>query len=907
MTRIFGLRAALNLLVLIAVVPVFGVVIQASLDEQAQRLERAEASLRALAGLAAAHQEQYIEGARQMLTAVALASPLFLDDSRECESYFRLLEGSDQRYANFGLLDTAGYLTCRASRTAAPVYAGDRAYFQNAISTGKFSVGHYMVGRATGKPSLAFGMPVHRRNGSLRGVIFTSLDLAAADQQLRKLNIPAEFTLLVLDRKGVVLASAGQSPQPPGREVTDAYLRRHVAPASFQLDQVDDDLGGHWVYAMEPVGRPGEGGVLVAARMSRDELLVSSMERLRQQLIALVLIAGLAAAGAWVFGDRVLAAPLNRLLRRVGALQREELRLDAQPPPRGLRELRELEQRFNDMARWLMERSVMRDAALTEMSAQRNLLTSVFDSLSEGVLVSDARGFYIHTNAAAMRIAPGVARINREKDPLDVSSRDYGFFHLDGVTPIAAWERPTARALRGEHVDAFRHMYRGIWSDGIEKIVQSSARPLRGEDGQVVGCVLVVSDITSAWRADQALRDSERRYRTLFESNPHPMWVYDLQTRRFLTVNDAAVAHYGYTRAEFLGMTLEDIRPAEDVPALKAALAEQDAAPLSRAREWRHRLKDGSIIMVEISSHVLEFDGRPARMVLAHDITERVRVQEAMRHLNETLEQRVAERTSELALANRELESFSYSVSHDLRAPLQVIDGFGRALSTRYAGALDTQAQHYLARIRANTAQMSQLIDDLLSLARVTRTEITAEPLDLAPRAHNVVEQLRALHPDHAVQVEIDPAIPCVGDARLLTVVLENLIGNAWKFSAKTSAPLIRVGSRKGDSGEPVFFVADNGAGFDMAYADKLFKAFQRLHAVSEFAGTGIGLATVHRIVARHGGRVWAESTPGHGATFMFTLKGGISHEEEPNPAGGGQPRPPGTDPDDPGGKQRPQ
>ncbi len=885
MTRMFGLRAALILLVLIAVVPVFGVVIQASLDEQANRLERAEASLRSLAGLAAAHQEQYIEGARQMLTAVSLAAPIYRNGSGDCEAYFRMLEDRYRRYSNFGLLNPQGYLVCRAERTEGQVYAGDRSYFRDAVRTGRFAVGHFIIGRATGKAALAFGMPAFSEDGSLRGVIFAALDLAAADEQLHKLTIPPESTLLVLDLKGTVLASAGRSTPATGSVISDEYLQASLNLHDPRFDRVDDAHSGRWLYAVHPVGQREEGGVVVAARMSRDELLAASRDRLRQQLIALLIISILAAAGAWVFGDRVLTAPINQLLRRVGALQREELRLDAMPAPRGPRELRELEQRFNEMARSLMERSVMRDAAMTEMSAQRNLLTLVFDSLAEGVLVSDARGFYIHTNAAALRIAPGIARINRERDPLDVNPREYGFYHLDGLTPVASAERPTARALRGEHVDAFKVVFRGIWTDGQEKIAQCSARPLRGEDGVVVGAVLVISDITAAWRAEQALRDSERRYRNLFESNPHPMWVYDLQTRYFLTVNDAAVAHYGYTRDEFLAMTLDDILPTEDVLTRSPALIGPESPALSPPREWRHRLKDGSVIVVEMSSHLLEFDGRPARIVLANDITQRTRAQEALRHLNETLEQRVQERTSELALANRELESFSYSVSHDLRAPLQVIDGFGRALSSRYAGALDEQAHHYLNRIRINTRQMSQLIDDLLSLAHVTRTDITAEPLDLAARAHNVVEQLRALEPDVTVEVEIDAAMPCVGDARLLTIVLENLIGNAWKFSSKAESPRIRIGSRE-EHGETAFYVADNGAGFDMAYADKLFKAFQRLHAASEFPGTGIGLATVHRIITRHGGRVWAQSAVGQGATFLFTLKGGPAHEEQPNSAG---------------------
>lgn len=894
MKRAFGLRAALILLVLIAVLPVFGVVIMASSSEQAGRLERAQTNLRALAALAAAHQEQYIEGARQMLSAVAYAPPVYGSDPAQCQRYFLDLQGQYLRYANFGLLDADGHLTCTAAHAGPRVFAGDRAYFRQAVQSRGFSVGHYQVGRATGKPSIAFALPVYRENEALRGVIFVALDLEQAQTQLRRLAIPSDYRLVVSDRLGTVLAAAGATPPGVGEPVKEGFLRGGFQQSSPARDEVREDVdsaGVRWLYAVQPVGQAGEGGLMVSAMVARSDVLGPSRLRLGQQLAALMVIVVMGAGAAWFFGDRVLVAPISRLLRRVGALQREELRLDVQPARGGLRELRELDTRFHDMARALMERSILRDAALSEMQAQKGLLTSVFESLSEGVLVSDARGFYIHVNPAALRIAPGVARINRERDPLDVSSRDYGFFHLDGVTPILATDRPTARALRGESVDNFRHVFRGIWTEGVEKVVQSSARPLANAQGGIDGCVLVFSDITDAYRAEQALRDSERRYRTLFESNPHPMWVYDVKTLRFLTVNDAAVAHYGYSREDFLAMTLRDIRPQEDVAAVQDAVAgvdaDADAATGMGARtEWRHRLKNGHLIAVEISSHAMVFDGRAARLVLAQDITQRKQAQEALSHLNDTLEQRVSERTAQLAMAIRELESFSYSVSHDLRAPLQVIDGFGRALVTRHAGALDAQALHYLTRIRENTRQMSQLIDDLLSLARVTRTAVRAEPMNLAVPAREVLERLRALAPRTDLQVRVDDSMPCEGDPRLLGVVLENLIGNAWKFTARVQGAAIHVGSERAPDGTTVFFVADNGAGFDMAYADKLFKPFQRLHAVTEFEGTGIGLATVHRIITRHGGRVWAEASPGQGAAFKFTLKEGASHENEPDTAG---------------------
>jgi light-regulated signal transduction histidine kinase (bacteriophytochrome) len=348
-------------------------------------------------------------------------------------------------------------------------------------------------------------------------------------------------------------------------------------------------------------------------------------------------------------------------------------------------------------------------------------------------------------------------------------------------------------------------------------------------------------------------------------------------------------------------MTIKDIRPAEDVQPLLAALDGNNG--LRTPETWKHRLRDGRLIYVEISSHILDYGGRRARMVLAHDITERRLAQQALEHINETLERRVGERTRELDMSNRELESFSYSVSHDLRAPLQVIDGFGRALVARYSQALDDQARHYLDRIRDNTRQMGELIDDLLSLARVTRTEIRAEPVNLAPKATQIVERLRQRWPDRQVAVEIDEDMSCSGDARLLAVVLENLIENAWKFTARTQDARIRIGRKAGEAGENVIYVSDNGAGFDMAYAAKLFNAFQRLHAASEFDGTGIGLATVHRIITRHGGRVWAEASLGQGATFQFTLKA-VKHEEQPHPAGRRQSGPSGADPDDTGREQ---
>ncbi|MDP3760944.1 MAG: PAS domain S-box protein [Ramlibacter sp.] len=904
--RTFGLRAALAFLVLIAIAPVFGVVVQASLAEQRSRVERAEAGLRAVVDLGAAQQERFIDGARQVLAAIAYAPPVYGDDVRACAGYMRRLQQQySASYGTFGLLDAQGRLTCRAAPPPTPVNSSDRMFFRIAVQTGRFSVGDFTISRASGRPVLTFGLPVYRDEGrrDLRGVAYVALDVRQADEQLRKLALAPEMTLLVADGNAVVIAAAGARAVPVGSVMPEGFLRRAVAAGQTRLEREVGADGAEWLYAVQSVGRAEEGRLYVAALMSSDDVLAPATQRLYQQLGALALITLLGAAAAWMFGDRIVVRPVARMLRRVDALRREELRLDAAMPARGLLELRELDERFQDMARTIAERSVQRDGAMAEMAGQKNLLESVFESMAEGVLVVARSGRFIHMNAAAHRIMPGLAELNRSKDPVRASAEDWGVFQIDGVTPLAPEQRPALRTLAGENLDNFRYVIRGALSGGPEKIIQGHTRALASPQGEQDGAVLVFADITAAYRAEQALKDSERRYRTLFESNPHPMWVYDVESLQFLTVNDAAVAHYGFSREEFLAMTIMDIRPAEDVGQVMDAIHQEDA--VHSPVPWRHRLRDGRLIYVEVSSHTLDYGGRPARMVLAHDITQRRLAQQALEQVNETLERRVAERTRELALSNRELESFAYSVSHDLRAPLQVIDGFGRALLARHAQALDAQARHYLERIRDNTRQMSELIDDLLSLARVTRTELRAEPVNLAPKAVQTVERLRQRFPDREVAVEIDEDIHCSGDARLLAVVLENLIENAWKFTGRTPGARIRIGRKAGEGGETVIYVADNGAGFDMAYSAKLFHAFQRLHASSEFEGTGIGLATVHRIVTRHGGRVWAESHPGEGAVFQFTLKSGNNNEKhEPDPPGRRQPGSPGAHPDDPGGKQ---
>ncbi|NTV35965.1 MAG: PAS domain-containing protein, partial [Anaerolineaceae bacterium] len=282
---------------------------------------------------------------------------------------------------------------------------------------------------------------------------------------------------------------------------------------------------------------------------------------------------------------------------------------------------------------------------------------------------------------------------------------------------------------------------------------------------------------------------------------------------------------------------------------------------------------DKKIKEAQIEMRSLYESAEKARHALLSVVEDQKLAEEKIRQLNATLEERVRDRTAQLEVANQELESFAYSVSHDLRAPLRAMDGFSAVLLSEQAERLDEQGKHYLGRIQEASRRMGQLINDLLNLSRVTRSEITYRQVDLSVLAGEIAVTLQAAEPERVVDFEIAPNLVVMGDAHLLKIALENLLGNAFKFTGKSPQGRIQVGVKELE-GERVFFVRDNGAGFDMAYAGKLFAPFQRLHGLQEFPGTGIGLVTVQRIIRRHGGRIWPEAAPNAGAVFYFTIGG---------------------------------
>ncbi|WP_298437471.1 PAS domain S-box protein [Geobacter sp.] len=473
---------------------------------------------------------------------------------------------------------------------------------------------------------------------------------------------------------------------------------------------------------------------------------------------------------------------------------------------------------------------------------------------------------------------------------------------LLGVAALITLVSLSIRYLTGP-LTRFTGHIRGLpGATGSDRLVTIETDDEIAELAEAFNAMVVTLDAQT-----ESIQESEERFRSTFEQAAVGIAHVGLDGR-FLRVNRRFCGILGFAEGEMDGMSFGDITSPEDWERSGACRQELlDGAP-SCATENRYLRKEGTPVWVnQTASLLLDPDGNPKYfIVVIEDISVRKEAEDEIRRLNAVLEQRVLERTAQLAAvnealrteigqrieaqeeitwlnedlqrqkealeaSNRELEAFSYSVSHDLRAPLRTIAGFSDALLEDCSERLDEAGRDYLGRIRNGAHRMGQLVDSLLSLARLGRGELRKCEVDLSRMAREIADELRRGEPQRSVELRVAERVTACGDPRLLRIVLVNLIGNAWKYTGRRREAVIEFGSaREGDS--VVFFVRDNGAGFPMACAEKLFIPFQRLHRKDEYEGNGIGLATVQRIVQRHGGRIWAEGAEGAGATFYFTL-----------------------------------
>ncbi len=391
--------------------------------------------------------------------------------------------------------------------------------------------------------------------------------------------------------------------------------------------------------------------------------------------------------------------------------------------------------------------------------------------------------------------------------------------------------------------------------------------------GLSVAATRTVNRLDAAWAtAELEKAASHNQLQKLIDNSNANIYMKRVDNGQYLLVNREWERLFGVTRDRIVNMTDHDVFPLALADQLRANDLGVAGAGRTVQYEETAESEDGMRTYVSVKFPVLDGAGEPYAICgISTDITERKRAEDEVRRLNAELEMRVRERTAELEASTRELDAFAYSVSHDLRAPLRSLHGFSDALLDDYGDVLDDEGRDNLHRLQHNVQRMGRMIDDLLNLSRATRVELTRDHIDLSTMAHDIIADLVMADPDRTVTVTVADDLRAHGDAQLVRLALQNLLANAWKFTAHRADPCIEVGSTRHDD-ETVFFVRDNGAGFDMKYANKLFNAFQRLHAVAQFEGTGIGLAIVARVVRRHGGRVFAHAEVDRGATFFFNL-----------------------------------
>ena len=498
-----------------------------------------------------------------------------------------------------------------------------------------------------------------------------------------------------------------------------------------------------------------------------------------------------------------------------------------------------------------------------QAEARLRLAASVFHHTHEAIAIADADANIVSVNSRFTEITGYSADEVLGRNPRLLSSGRQGsdFYramwasiHDDGYWAGELWNRR---------------------KDGRVYPELLSITAVRDERGQAINYVAMFVDISQRIAAEQALRASEEKFAKAFRSSPMFIAISTMADGRHIDVNEGFLSGTGHSREEVIGRTSLDLglwktpgdrRRAIDSLLLHGRISGFEAELLK---------KSGESMICEIWAEPIEIENTPCVIWVTSEVTLRRKAEIEIHKLNADLEQRVAARTQALELANAELEAFSYSVSHDLRAPLRAIHGFSRLLDEQYAGQIDEQGRDMLRHVAAGAQKMAQLIDDLLKLSRISRQPMHADPVDLSVLAWEVIGDLQADAPARRVTWVIAPQAPAVGDPGLLRVVLQNLIGNAWKYSSKRDHARIEFGVSE-KNGRPVYFVRDNGAGFEMTRAQNMFGAFQRLHSAAEFPGSGIGLATVARIVQRHGGEAWGEGRMGEGASFYFTLRAGM-------------------------------
>lgn len=742
-------------------------------------------------------------------------------------------------------------------------------YFKEVMETGK-PVIRPMIGRFAGQPVLVVAVPLRAGDGSIIGVLcgaelilpgspfhFAGEVRNGANGGFHVISPKDGVLVTSTDPKRVLKPMPSKGINPLFDRRLDGYLGPGVAVSSTGIN------------VLSTAARTTVMDWLIIAYLPADEAFAPIHGVANRIYGCAGLIAVLSGLLIWLFLLRELS-PLETTARY---LDKSGDGIFEPVPVSGSGEIRLLLNSFNHMQAHVLEQNAIirreRDQLEVTVAERRRVEETLRKSQSQML--------------AFIRQAPiSIAMFDRDMNYLSISDRwlaNFGRGHddLTGLNHYVVhpdipeeWRAIHRQGLAGVTLRNDEDLW--IQTDGTKYWLRWAVQPWIDENGVVGGIIISAEDITAAKRTESDLRESEATYRSLFDnmlngfSHCHMLFTDGVPSDFiYLNVNKAFERLTGLT--DVVGRRVSEFFPGirDSDPELLARYAQ---VALGGPPDCFEIFLNASQTWFSVSV----YGARPGDFMVAFDvINERKKAEEALNNLNVLLERKVAERTAELTAANRELDSFAYAVSHDLRAPLRAMNGLSQALLEDFGETLDGKAKLYLDQIGIVSRTMGELVDGILALSRSTRGELRRDPIDISAMAGALLEELAAADPARHAVWQIQPGLRAVGDGRMIEAALRNLLGNAWKYTAKTDAPVIRVfvGEAAGLKG---ICVADNGAGFDMAHAAQLFQPFRRLHRQDEFPGIGIGLATVQRIIHRHGGDIRAEGEPGGGATFCFTL-----------------------------------
>lgn len=815
-----GSTIVLAALVVVAVV-VAGVFSVTVLANRRVSVEAAEHQTQNLSAAVAMHAEQLFQRIDAALREIERdVAPLHSIGAPQHEFYDTLSPRAQvsPTVLAFVILDRTGRLVS-TSRTPAPetVDLSDREYFSiHSLGAGAdLHIGAPVVGRvgiAKDRLIIPVSRPLTAPDGSFAGVVAAVVDAAALTRFYDSIHLERGGEVLLARRDGTILAQRSRPEQRSGTSLKTSRIFGEMVPRMEHGTAHGTLFSDNTPLITSFSTAPSYPAVAVTSFSRPAALAPWQSATLEAGAITFILLAGLCAAGAY----------LIKLIKRGETITAEREALAAE-----------------------------RDMLMGRLQLQ-------FDRMPVGCVIMTTDPALIDLNPAAERI------FGYGKSELSGKNL-YGLIVPEGVRPHL--DGLLASLDSDQTVQAINQ---NLTRDGRTITCEWFNTPLKDDRGELMAVMAMVRDITDEQRTLAALRESEARYRSLFTGNHAVMLLIDPVDGSIVDANPAACAYYGIPVDRLTKMRVSQI----NVASPEEISSEMENAATSRRRRFifKHRLADGTIRDVEVYSGPIVIDGRELLYSIIFDITDKMAAEAEIRRLTAHLEDRVRERTAQLEAANKELEAFSYSVSHDLRAPLRHVAGFVELLLKRNSDGLDEKSRHYLDVIGDATRRMGSLIDDLLAFSRMGRVDMITAPLDLNRVVREVIASRETGNRQREIEWVVGTLPPTRGDETMIRLVFENLIDNAVKFSAFRERARIEIGGYLDSEGTPVAFVRDNGAGFDMRYADKLFGLFQRLHRQEEFEGTGVGLANVRRIVHRHGGRVWAEGALDKGAAFYLTL-----------------------------------